>query len=278
VRTRIVLGLVLLFTFILPQTAWAASDNIILFGRSATLPANETVDNVVVWGGSARIAGSVRGSVVVIGGSITFEDGATVDGEVVCLGGSIERLGEVRIRGEEIAIGSLGGWNLNLGWLGGWLRFSWSAWKALGTIVLGLIVYALFPQALQRIKGAISTAPDRSVLFGLLGFVGLVPLCILLAITLVGILLIPVVTLGVAVGVLLGQVAFGYFLGERLAERLQWQLSEPLFPVVGLLLISLVAAFPVVGGLIRLLVGLIALGAAILTRFGTRPLEIEVKP
>ena len=91
------------------------------FGGTVTVNEGETVDgDVVVIGGFARVMGRVNGEVVVVGGSAEFGPKADVTGDVVVVGGGLKRDPGARIGGEveEVGVGPI---NINP-------RIEWPRW------------------------------------------------------------------------------------------------------------------------------------------------------
>src|SRR6266508_5200043 len=73
----------------------------VVFGRSLTIGADETVDKAVAIGGSVTIAGHVRYDAVAIGGSVTLLPGASVGGDSVAIGGARKR---TRLNSSHVAV------------------------------------------------------------------------------------------------------------------------------------------------------------------------------
>lgn len=271
-KKLLTLFLALLVCLAVPATALAAEPNsIVVSGRDATVAAGTEVDSVVVLSGDAHIAGRVTETVVAIGGSIYLEPGAEVYGDAVSLGGTINLQGDARIGGQQVSMGSFSLDNIHIGpFFSNWLGFNLSVWRLLSLLFLGLIVFWLVPQHVHRSSAAVELNPLRSVIFGLLGYLALIPMTILLLITVLGIPLIPVLWLLVVAGRLLGQVALGLLAGRWLAPKLNLQTTDIYQLLLGLLVLGLITAIPVVGGLASLFYGLVGFGAALWTRFGTK--------
>jgi hypothetical protein len=112
--------------------------------------------------------------------------------------------------------------------------------------------------------------PGLSVVAGVLGTVAIIPLAVLLAIT---ILLIPLILLELVfllAAVFLGTAALALLIGRRLCELVSPATTpSPLVALlVGIALITAAELVPVVGTLVLILVGLIGLGATILSFAG----------
>ncbi|HEX5400158.1 MAG TPA: RDD family protein [Verrucomicrobiae bacterium] len=96
--------------------------DMVVFGRSAVLSAEETANDMVVIGGSATALGRVHGDLVSIWGNVTLsnevngdvvavlgnvklETNAVVHGDLVAVGGNIDMGPNTRVRGEAVAVG-----------------------------------------------------------------------------------------------------------------------------------------------------------------------------
>jgi hypothetical protein len=98
------------------------------FGGTITVNEGETVEgDVVVIGGMARVNGRVTGEVVVVGGSAQLGPTADVTGDVVVVGGRLDRNPSARIGGEveEVGVGPI-----NIDPRFGWPRWGWPTWMA----------------------------------------------------------------------------------------------------------------------------------------------------
>jgi hypothetical protein len=93
-RTGILWTVILAISLAIPVVALA--EDRVVFGGSTRVLQDEVVDgDLVVFGGSATVAGRVTGDAVVFGGKIVLEESGTVEGDLVALGGSVDRRGTV---------------------------------------------------------------------------------------------------------------------------------------------------------------------------------------
>ena len=246
----------------------------VVFGHSLNIGAEETVDKAVAIGGSVTIAGHVQRDTVAIGGSVTLLPGARVEGDAVAVGGSVSVDPAATLEGDSVSMG--GTIPTTIGSATRWVvgggpsmrmrsLFSRTA-RAVLVYVIALLIAAAFPGALSRVKTYLVDRPGLSALGGLAIIFGFVPLCVLLAVTIVGIPLIPV-----AVLLLLALLFFGFtvsagWLGERMPILHD---KTPVKTVaLGGVVLALVGLVPWVGTAVVVLSAAFPAGAALLSRFG----------
>lgn len=271
------LAIVSAFIFVFSTTAWAQIDgearNIVRFGEDIEIEEGEVVSgDLVVFGGDAIVAGTVEGNVTVLGGDVELKSTAEIDGELTVLGGRIEREPGAEVK-EGVTSGRRfiprrGFWIDPTTWFGFSLLFNFLT--LLGTLALGAIVVALLPDYSEKIALFIAREPWQAVGVGFLALLLVVPAIVLLAITIIGILLIPLFIIFVVAAYIYGYIAASLLIGKRIFEVSKASASTPIAEaVVGILVVGLLRFIPFVGGLIGLVVGLLGFGAVLLTKFGT---------
>ena len=238
-------------------------------------------DAVVVWG-SLEAEGPVNGDSVVVAGDMTLGNG--VQGDAVAVLGDIEVAGpEVKIGGDVVTVlGQLTGVSANV--VGGQIEHIggdrvgrivvWSAIAALLMIVIGILVVVLPLNGLaflilgrQRVETIASTLSGNSpvcFLVGLatcfaLGGVGMI-VAMLLPVSL------PIVLLFLVVSIV-GFCGMTYGIGRNLFAGLK-PLSATLLAGALVIVVQLI---PVVGWLVMVVLWNVAIGAAVLSGFGTSP-------
>ena len=244
----------------------------VVFGHSLNIGADETVDKAVAIGGSVTIAGHVRRDTVAIGGSVTLLPGGHVEGDAVAIGGSVSVDPAATLEGDSVGMG--GTISTTIGsatrWVVGGGRgmrslFSRTA-RAVLVYVIALLIAAAFPGALSRVKTYLVDRPGLSALGGFAIIFGFVPLCVLLAVTIIGIPLIPVAVLLLIALLLFGFAVSAGWLGERMPLLRD---KTPLKTVaLGGVVLALVGLIPWIGTAVLVLVAALPAGAALLSRFG----------
>ena len=244
----------------------------VVFGHSLNIGADETVDKAVAIGGSVTIAGHVQRDTVAVGGSVTLLPGARVEGDAVAVGGTVSVDPAATLEGDSVSlggtipttIGSATRWVVG-GGRGMRSMFSRTA-RAVLVYVIALLIAAAFPGALSRVKTYLVDRPGLSALGGLAIIFGFVPLCVLLAVTIIGIPLIPV-----AVLLLIALLFFGFTVSAGwLGERMPFLGDKTPVKTVALggIVLALVGLIPWLGTAVLVLVAAFPAGAALLSRFG----------
>ena len=273
-----------------PLPAQGTRGEVVQFGSDYTLPAGESVVELVVFaasatirgavegdavviGGSAELAatGRVEGDFVVIGGSATIGSGASVDGDLVVIGGAVETPPGFAPGGELVSVA------------GGPVAFvvpfltrglltarvivpdlAWM-WVALGGLLaVFLALNFLFDRPVRACVKALTDRPLTTVLIGLAVVVLAGPVTVLLAISMLGLVAIPVLWAALVVAAVLGSVAVSRWLGERVlpSAPVDSRSRHALAVLVGFVLISLALMVPLLGGVAFATLGVFALGGA----------------
>ncbi len=238
------------------------------FGENVVVAPDQVVQgDVTVFGGNAIIEGEVDGDVTVFGGTIEKAPGAVVTGhEQVYAGG----------------LGSLVPWAAGVS--------SIAADTAKITTLLAysfvvVLIFLIFPVRVRTALDRIEKHPGLSAATGVIALIASVPVAILLAISLVGIPLIPLEFVAIVACVLIGQSALGLLIGRRLFELVSPHTTpSPLGALIlGLVVLCAAEILPVVGLFVVALVWTIGLGSAILafireTTFGGPHTSMSAPP
>jgi hypothetical protein len=250
-----------------------------IMGGNATLDENSTVNgDVTVIGGNVSVDGAVNGSVSVMGGYVYLDDNARITGELATLGGTVRRSAQAKVEGDETtgrtkAIPWMRALPINVNFdpiTGPLMAF----FQALALAALAIVVQLFAAPYMERTGRTALSQPVVSGGVGLLTVIVAPALLIILAIT---IILIPLSLVGffaLGIAALFGWLALGLMLGRQLAVWLKQSWSEPLSAGAGTLALSLLSSMlgwiPCLGWLAVALIWMVALGAVILTRFGTQ--------
>lgn len=242
------------------------SDDRVRIGGSVTVDADESVNDVVVIGGSAHIQGEVTGDLVVIGGFAELGPHAEVGKDITVVGGRLRRDPDARVRGRVNEIGP--GINLR-GLQFGHLPFNpdvffWgSRWFGLfaflSTVmrvvilcVLASLIVLVGHDYVERISARAAAEPLKAGVVGFLAQLLIVPLLVVtivvLVVTIIGIpflVLIPFAILGLIALCVVGFTAVAYHVGRLVAGRIG---SAPLNPYLTAMVGIVVVMLPVLLG------------------------------
>jgi hypothetical protein len=276
--------------------------DLVKFGKDITIEEGEEITgDVVALGGDVRVNGLVEGDVVSIGGGIRVSSSGIIGKDAVSIGGEIVQEPGAIIKGNIQELGFLPG--RLLGFHTGphflWsVSFIFSLFKILFLFFLGILVLALVPKNVQKVKDKITKNPWQSVLIGFLGEILILPAFILLLITIIGIpVAIIILPLAILLAFLLGYTSVSLLIGEKLKQSTNLQpQTQMLTLVLGILAVefaSLFASFlrifwgffspfalifAILGTLITYVALTIGFGGAILTLLGTRPKDKPIPP
>jgi len=279
------------------------SGDLLRFAEAVTVPRGERRDgDVVVFGGDIRaegdvdgdlasfggkitVGGEVTGDIACYGGGVTLKDGAHVKGDIASFGGKVTRAPGAQIDGtiNDVSNPAFPGLPMGKGHsasvdIHGWPAMgllSW-LWGLIASVVTVVLVVLIAPNATRTIAGRTYQNPGRAVAHGALAAVLLVPVCVLLSITCVGILLIPVLVVAMALAIVMGTVAVSSIMGRRLSDTFRWRVRSLMgTAMIGMLalqaidLLGLIPAVGVLAAIVGLIVVLFGLGGALMTGFGS---------
>ena len=291
--------------------------DVVVLGGNADV-GGESKGDLAAIGGSVSVTGKVGGDVAAIGGNVALGKGAAVSGDVSVVGGHLSKDDGASVKGSvsQVGLGALkgllpalthGGLKLAMAsgsgsrWNSHWRHDSDSdedekpsaggrvvrAFLFL-TFVLGLgLVLSLsavfLPNETLAVSAAIRDDFWRSAGAGTLMVILFLPALVLLAVSILGIPLIPLAILAWTAASLFGVAAFSRLLAERAAESMQkplpaaplavglgWLILESL-PFVGKLIGGFIGGTFSFAGFLLLTCGMVAgLGAVWNTRMGRK--------
>ncbi len=243
--------------------------------------------DVVLFGGNLTVAGEIREDVATFGGNITLESTAVVGGDLAPIGGNLDRKEGAVVRGKvsrgtsgitppRAPTAPLSPTPFSSGWFGGVFGGIFNLVRIVLGIValaaLGALTIAFWPTQTKQIAEVAQGSALPSLGVGCLTWIAAPTLIVLLVITICGIPFGAFVGLALAVAMLVGWIALGRLAGEKILDALHArQASNAVIAgVVGVLVLALISAAPILGWLIGMVVSTMGLGAVVLTRFGTR--------
>jgi len=188
------------------------------------------------------------------------EEGASLEGDNVSLGGTIPTM-----------IGSVTRWAV-----GGrphvrsMFGFASRLTRTVLLLAIALLITLAFPGQVTRVRAFLVSRPWLSSLGGIAVFAGFLPLCVLLAVTIIGIPLIPVAVMLLVALLLFGFTVSAGWLGEKLPFFRENKTPLRAVAVGGVVLV-IVGLIPWIGTLVLVLAALVSAGATLLSRLGRTP-------
>ena len=279
-RSGLAPAFLLLPILLLPGAASALPDSITSVRRDVVV-SQALPGRVVAVLADVRIAARVSGDVVVWGGNVSFAPGGSVAGDLLVFGGAIEGQsgGALPVEGRVSTPGSLlqvylsemrrapwEGADAGPSVLGGLHLIALSAWLA---VALALLYFFASP----LVRAAMSAEEDwsGSLLAGALGVLTLflaAGAALSLLPSAVG---IPIALVSVAIAVvakIFGMAALFLLLGQRLLKSVA-PARRPAALAAGFVVLGGVSLIPFVGALVWSVASIVAVGVALMSRFGT---------
>ena len=259
----------------------SSHEDVVVVGSDVVIKEGESKHDIVLVGGSLTVDGNVTSDIVVILGSVKLGATAKVRKDVVVVAGTLDADPQAEIGGDRVVIGA--GVNIPtwLKWPQDWFnkglllarpfphQFLWS-WALAGLFLLiYLLIAVIFPQSVQASIQVLEKRPGSSFLAGLLAFLLFGVLSFFLAVTVVGVLLIPFLICGVIAAFLFGKVTVYRYAGQQLGEQIGIVLLQK--PVIGLLvgaiIFFLLYTIPILGFIVWGAVTPLGIGAVLLAFF-----------
>jgi uncharacterized RDD family membrane protein YckC len=263
-----------------------------------TLKAGDEAQQVVVIAGDATIDGRVDEDVVVIAGKVQLSATAVIEGSFVVVGGNAVIAEGAQVRRDVVVIGGLdapssfsaGGNHVVVGTaaLGGTLRgivpwltrglllgrpivpsLQWVWTIAAVFFLINLCVSLVFHAPVRASTVTLAATPLSAFMTGLLVLLLAGPVCVVLAISVIGIAIIPFLVCALIVAAVIGKVGFARWIGmsvvpqDDMDNRAQSLRSF----LIGSAIMCVTYVIPVLGFLTWTMGAVFGLGAATLAFF-----------
>lgn len=269
---RLSVFVVFLAVSLFAASAFAEEHNVIKFGSDVNITKDMVVDEVVVIGGNVSVSGRVNGNVIVVGGSVDVAPTAFIGREIVVVGGDLARDPASTIKGKVTqvhvpafvpSVNTM----LKSGWVTLWATVS--TLVLIGFLGLAVLLMAFIPSNISNAVNALQDSFGMMLLWGVMWAVLIIPIAALLAISIIGILLIPLEILLVVLALVVGYIAAAIFIGKNVLDRFSKRAIPFVDAIVGIIILFVIGFVPVAGPIIKAVFLTAGFGAVITTRFGT---------
>lgn len=265
----------------LVQTAGAVDRGTIFkAGGNVNVPAGDTADAVIAIGGDVSVGGTVKSTIVAVGGDVHLLSTADVGSEagggdtsVVLVGGTLTRAQGATVTGDVSRVsGSWAGdiWDRGIADpisapFRGFSLFAWIGGTLL-SLLGAVLIAALLPRQVLAIRDGVRSHFWPSLGWGALSLIVIVPLVtVLLIVTIIGLLAILPWLFVVVSALVLGAVGIAVLIGSGILPRLNYRgESLILAAVVGVLVLRLVQLIPFVGSIVVGIAWLLGFGATVM--------------
>jgi uncharacterized RDD family membrane protein YckC len=249
----------------------------VIFG-DAVIEGRVEGDLVVVFG-KAQLSSTavIEGSLIVVGGSGSASVGSRVDRDLVIVGAGLDAPPEFTGGGQQIVIGpkALGGkLDAILPWIARGLLWGrlivpdlpW-VWGIVAVFFLvSLALNLVFDRPVRACAATLAEKPLTTLMVGLLVLLLTGPVCLLLAVSVIGLVVVPFVSCALVGAALIGRVGTARWIGMTVvpADAPEDRVQSFRSFVIGSALICVAYMVPVLGILTWVLIGVFGLGAATL--------------
>lgn len=262
-------------------------------GQDFVLKQGDVAREAVVIAGDATIEGTIDRDVVVILGQVQVSSTAVIGGSLVVVGGNVKVAEGAKVNEDLFVIGGYdgaagfapGGGHIVIGssalgsslrafvpWLMNGLLLArpivpslWWVWTVAAVFFfINLILNLLFDTPIRASTATLRATPLSTFMTGLLVMLLAGPVCVLLAVSVIGIAVIPFFLCALLIGVLLGKIAFARWIGMSLihqddpADRRESLRSF----IIGSAVMCIAYMIPVIGLVTWAMAGVFGLGAA----------------
>lgn len=306
-RKRMTFMIIIVLFLVLPVTASATTQlrgQIVQFGNPVVVEQDEVIKgDVVSFFGAATIQGRVEGDVVgifspinVTGGEVTGDTvaifgpvsleqaalgrdaisifgglsagtGTTIDGSAIAVMGSGLDVREAVIAGDRIDVAGFLPGNISGFTVLGLLFAALMVIKHVTAFVVGVLAIVIFPDRFERMADHAFEDIGRKTMIGLLVNLGVFVLIVILAVTVVGAMLIPLVFPAFMLLEFAGNTTMKMAFGRKIAGGMGQKWGSILELFVGTLLFLLLD-ITLVGKLFTFIFKLIGMGMVVESRLG----------
>lgn len=257
-------------------------DAVVAVGGNATAR-GKVGDAVVAIAGDAEANGEVGDAVVAVMGNVRIGKNAVVNGDVVAVGGKVEVAEGAQIKGQIVEVSAaqypiLAPLKGAADWV--WhclLKFRLLApqagwyWIVVGVFLLFYMLIAVaIPRPVAACVRELTQRPATTFLMGLLTKLLLPLVFVVLAMTGIGMVVIPIIMAAVFVGGMIGKVALFEYIGGTIFRAFGVTVARPVLALlVGFVLITLFYMIPIISLLVYSLLGLWAIGVVVTATFSS---------
>jgi hypothetical protein len=219
--------------------------------------------------GDVYVNAPVKGDVDVGWGDVDLGPKAVISGDLKCESGEITGnktavQGHIMASGMALDLDETDGANI-LGFVG-WI------FAALAFAACTVLAAVLAPRPMAAAARRAEESPGRSFVYGLISLPAFFVLCVVLAVSIVGIPLLLLLAPAYLALVFCGALVAAFFLGSKvLLVTGRYRVGNALAAVVGAMILAATTLIPVLGDLLLYSLALLGTGAVILALFSRRP-------
>lgn len=248
-------------------------NDVVLIAETLTIEEGGAVDgDVLVVNGDLSVQGEVTGDIFMVSGDIDVAETASVGGDISNLSGDVSAA-EGTVAGATGGINGVPDFEMGTG--------ETPAEQGMGVLLKSIIqalivmIFAwILPKRVENMRRTLDESVGMAAGYGILTWIVGIFIGVVLIFTFCGIPISIAIFLFLWLGSLFGWTAFGAQVGEWVESKTGKDFSLPVQSGLGawllFLLLSLLELIPCFGWIVSIAIRAIALGVAMLSRFGAR--------
>jgi uncharacterized RDD family membrane protein YckC/methionine-rich copper-binding protein CopC len=288
--------------------AGETAEEVVVIGGSAKIHGKVTKAAVVI-GGTLEVDGEVGDAAVAVLGNIRINRGAVIHRDAVAVLGNLTIAQGAKVEHNAVSVAgkldvadgaTVYGEKVNVGipvvfsrpeWLKDWVKYcvlefrplapqvGW-VWAIAGVFFfLYLFIAAVFPHPVQVCVEGLVRRPATTFLMGLLTKLFVPVVFLILAVTGIGLIVVPFLVAVLFLAAIIGKVAMLEWLGLQVGRHFGGGFQKPLVGfLIGTILITLLYMVPILGLLVYTIISVWGLGCAVTAAFGSIRREMPAKP
>jgi hypothetical protein len=246
--------------------------SIVKIGEDINLGQYLRMNDLLAINGDVNVKGQVVNDVVAVLGTVHLFPTARVGGDVVVVGGKLIKDAGAQVGGETVQRGFEGATAMNeipTAAIGSVNFFAVNILMFLGLLGLAILFAALMTRQVGVVSSYIEKNWWKSLLWGILGAILIIPVAGLLAVTIIGIPLILVEIVFISLALALGLVGVSQLIGKKVTRALR-RPGQPMMleGIIGIVVLFLVNLVPLLGGLVCLVAATMGFGSALVNKLG----------
>lgn len=251
---------------------------IVNFSGDVHVEKNQMIEgDVIAFAGNVTVDGIVQEDVIAFAGDVIINESGSVGGDAISLAGTVTVSSLASFDGSTISLEAsriseiLATVGMHTPWLalGSIFGIAFKVLSLLGFLVIAFILTSLAQKQINNMSGYLESNIGRVLIIGFISLVAFPFLVLAVALTIVGIALIPFILFGFFALVFYGYVVLAVLVGRHIFKLFKTSQVIALELLVGYVSLWLIQQLPLISSIIYVAIIIISLGLVLDTKLGT---------